>query len=221
MFTGLIEEIGTLRRTDRRGEAMVLTLGAKKVLEHVSIGDSIAVNGVCLTVTSYGQDFFTADVMPQTYRSSNLSGLTSGSFVNLERALVANGRFGGHIVQGHVDGTAYIQSIQRDQNAVWFTLSADDPHMMRYIIGKGSIAIDGISLTVTEADGDHFSVSIIPLTLNDTALQHKKVGSSVNIECDILGKYVEHLLNFGKSDSKRNQASSTINEHFLSRNGFM
>lgn len=220
MFTGLVEEVGTLRRADRRGEAMVLTLGAKKVLENVAIGDSISVNGVCLTVTSHERDSFTVDVMPQTYRSSNLSTLGSGSPVNLERALAANGRFGGHIVQGHVDGTAQIVSIERDQNAVLFTFTADDPHMMRYVIGKGSIAIDGISLTVTHAENGHFGVSIIPHTLGETALAQKKAGSSVNVECDILGKYVEHLLGFGKADQTQAKTFSAIDESFLSRHGF-
>ena len=220
MFTGLIEEVGSLRRAERRGEAMVLTLGAQKVLEHVAIGDSIAVNGVCLTVTGYERDSFTVDVMPQTYRSSNLSTLGSGSPVNLERALAANGRFGGHIVQGHVDGTASIVSVEQDQNAVVFTLKADDPHLMRYVIGKGSIAIDGISLTVTHAENGHFGVSIIPHTLGETALSRKKAGSSVNVECDILGKYVEHLLDFGQKDGAGAKTFSAIDESFLSRHGF-
>ncbi|MDO3409576.1 riboflavin synthase [Saccharibacillus sp. CPCC 101409] len=220
MFTGLIEEIGSLRRAERRGEAMVLTLGAKKVLENVAIGDSIAVNGVCLTVTSFERDSFTVDVMPQTYRSSNLSGLGSGSPVNLERALAANGRFGGHIVQGHADGTASIVSVERDQNAVVFTFEADDPHMMRYVIGKGSIAVDGVSLTVTHAGNGVFGVSIIPHTLDRTALKHKKAGGSVNIECDILGKYVEHLLGFDKRDAAQAKTFSAIDESFLSRHGF-
>lgn len=224
MFTGLIEEIGALKRAYKQGEAMVMIIEAERILKDVAIGDSIAVNGVCLTVTEFGGRSFTVDVMPQTYRHTNLKDIRPGESLNLERAMMAGGRFGGHIVQGHADGIGGIASRRSDANAVVFTVRPQDEALMRYVIPQGSVTIDGISLTVVEAERDSFSVSIIPHTLKETALQHKDAGSSVNIECDVLGKYVDHLLHFkggGQSGSRSGKPNeSKLSAAFLAENGF-
>jgi len=219
MFTGLVEEVGRLVQAVRRGESMELTIEAERVLEGTKIGDSIAVSGVCLTVTSLGRSCFTADVTPQTYRHTALGNLKPGSPVNLERAMPADGRFGGHIVQGHADGTGVVVSREEEGNAVWFTFRPDDPGLMRYIVPRGSIAVDGISLTVARAEESTFSVSIIPHTLAKTALRYRKPGDRVNLECDILGKYVEHLLRFG-SGRGMHAGSGGLTEAFLREHGF-
>lgn len=225
MFTGLVEEVGTLRRVKKQGEAMVLTVEASTVTEGVALGDSIAVNGVCLTVIAFDRTSFDADVMPETYRKSNLHQLRPGQDVNLERAMLAGGRFGGHIVQGHVDGVGIITGRETDVNAVVFAIRLTDDEMMRYVIPKGSITIDGISLTVVGTNASGFSVSIIPHTLAETALMNKKAGDSVNIECDVIGKYVDHLLHFkpaketGRPSSSRPE--SKLSAAFLSENGFL
>ena len=220
MFTGIVEEVGRLVRAVRRGESMELTIEAERVLEGTKIGDSIAVSGVCLTVTSLGRSSFTADVTPQTYRHTALGELEPGSPVNLERAMPADGRFGGHIVQGHADGTGVVVSREEEGNAVWFAFRPDDPGLMRYIVPRGSIAVDGVSLTVARTDGRTFSVSIIPHTLAMTALRFRKPGDRVNLECDILGKYVEHLLNFGNGRETR-AIGGGLTEAFLRENGFV
>ena len=173
MFTGIVEEMGVVRQIKKGRASAVLTISAKKVLEDAQIGDSIAVNGICLTVTSLGSDFFTADVMHETLRRTAFSRLSPGSRVNLERAMAANGRFGGHIVAGHVDGVGIITGTRRDDNAVWYTMRAE-PQVMRYIVEKGSITIDGISLTVAEVGASTFSISAIPHTVSVTVLQDRK-----------------------------------------------
>ncbi|MCR8843017.1 riboflavin synthase [Paenibacillus sp. SC116] len=228
MFTGLVEEVGTLHSVSKQGEAMVLCIRANKILEGVKLGDSIAVNGVCLTVTAHHGTSFHADVMPQTYRHTNLKQLQPGASVNLERAMAANGRFGGHIVQGHVDGTAVIVNRQVEANAVVFEFQLEHSGIGRYMIPKGSIAIDGISLTLIHADDCSFAVSIIPHTLSKTSLAHKKMGDTVNVECDVLGKYVEKLLrfastndhSFGANSEQSSSKSSKLTESFLSEHGF-
>lgn len=196
MFTGLVEEIGRLRDVRRQGEAMVLTISARKVLEDVREGDSIAVNGVCLTVVSFDRGSFSVDVMPETFRRTNLHELKPGSPVNLERAMRAGGRFGGHFVQGHVDGTGIIVTRTAEANAVVFGIRPQDAALFRYLVPQGSVALDGISLTVVSTDraAGIFTVSIIPHTLRETVLQYKRIGDTVNLECDVLGKYVDHLL---------------------------
>jgi len=194
MFTGLIEEVGTLKQVTRQGEALVLTIRAERVLEDVAIGDSISVNGVCLTAVRFDAGSVSMDVMPETYRNTTLRKLVPGDRVNLERAMRATARFGGHIVQGHVDGTGVVRRREPLDNAVYFTIEPDDPDLFRYIIPKGSIAIDGVSLTVVDAGEGSFRVSIIPHTLAETVLQSKRPGDAVNLETDIVGKYVEHLL---------------------------
>ncbi|GKH34765.1 riboflavin synthase subunit alpha [Faecalicatena contorta] len=184
---------------------------AKTILEDIKTGDSIAVNGICLTAAAHGASSFTADVMHETLSRTALSGLKQGSPVNLERAMPAGGRFGGHIVTGHIDGTGTISKIQKDTIAVWYTIQTTDK-IARYIIEKGSIAIDGISLTVAAVSGNSFRVSVIPHTLAHTALITKRNGDTVNLENDCIGKYVEKLL--GKEDT------SMITKEFLLKNGY-
>lgn len=193
MFTGIIEEIGTVTAVRRASRGASLTISASKILEDVREGDSIAVNGTCLTVTSYTDHSFTVDAVPETLARTSLSMARAGSPVNLERALRAGSRFGGHIVSGHIDGTGKIVKKERDGNAVNLTISFDPPKM-KYILEKGSVAVDGVSLTVTRRDGETFSVSVIPHTGAKTILLGKHSGDPVNIECDLVGKYVEQLL---------------------------
>ena len=216
MFTGIIEEKGNVKSIARGRDSAVITVAASHILKDVYLGDSIAVNGVCLTVTSYSDSSFTADIMHETLERSSLSSLKPGSRVNLERAMKADGRFGGHIVSGHIDGTGTISSIQHDDNAVWYTISAP-PRIMRYIIEKGSVAIDGISLTVARVTDSSFSVSVIPHTASVTILGDKKTGDTVNIENDCIGKYVEKLM---MSGSAAEDESSPITEEFLAKYGF-
>ncbi len=214
MFTGIIEEVGTVKAVKRSGTSSFIEIQAKKVLEDVHLGDSIAVNGVCLTVTHSDGSIFRADVMNETLSRSSLGSLTAGSPVNLERAMAANGRFGGHIVSGHIDGTGTVSDIRNDGIAVWYTITA--PHeLLRYIVEKGSIAIDGISLTVAKVTETSFSVSIIPHTAAQTILGTKKTGDIVNLENDIIGKYVEKLMKPAKA-----APPSGITMEFLAKNGF-
>lgn len=209
---------------------MLLTVEASRVLEDAAIGDSIAINGVCLTVVELSGSSFTVDVMPQTFRHTNIKDVRPGERVNLERAMKAGGRFGGHIVQGHVDGTGVIVTRTSDANAVVFEIRPHDAALLRYIIPQGSITLDGISLTVVSTDNGTLTVSIIPHTLRETALQHKAAGGIVNIECDVLGKYVDHLLHYrgsgsdaASAGSRSGQASrsSGLSAAFLADNGFM
>ncbi|MHA7962938.1 riboflavin synthase [Paenibacillus sp. CAU 1782] len=221
MFTGLIEEVGVMKGVTRQGEAMQLLIGASVVTDGVKLGDSIAVNGVCLTVTSFDKHSFAADVMPETYRKSTLHSLKPGNGVNLERAMKAGDRFGGHIVQGHVDGTGVVVSRHRDANAVVFKISLHDNSSLRYIIPKGSITIDGISLTVVDVSEGEFCISIIPHTLAETALQQRQPGETVNIECDIIGKYVNHLLHFNQPEQNGRRSASKLTTGYLAEHGFL
>ena len=193
MFTGIIEEVGKITQINKQGEFAVVTIQASKVLQDVHLGDSIAVNGVCLTVTSFSESQFTADVMSETLKRTSLGELKPSSPVNLERAMAANGRFGGHIVSGHIDGTGVVVEIKPAHNSIWYRIQTT-PKLMRYIIEKGSITIDGISLTVVDTDETSFRVSIIPHTIKETNLGSKKIGSLVNLENDIVGKYIEQFL---------------------------
>ena len=212
MFTGLIEEVATIQSVRHGARSCVLTIGCRTVLEGSQIGDSIAVNGVCLTVTSMGGSYYTADVMAETMNRSSLGQLSTGAKVNLERAMPANGRFGGHIVSGHIDGTGTVQSIEPDDNAVWYTIAAK-ADLLRYIVEKGSITIDGISLTVAYVDDHCFKVSIIPHT--------QQVGDIVNLECDIIGKYVEKLMRPAPAaEEQETKKESGITEDFLKKYGF-
>lgn len=215
MFTGIVEETGSIKNIKRGAASAELSIEASKVLEDVALGDSIAVNGVCLTVTDFSGSMFTADVMHETLDRSSLGALRPGSPVNLERAMKADGRFGGHIVSGHIDGTGHISNISRDDNAIWYTIDTSGD-ILRYIVEKGSIAIDGISLTVASVDESSFKVSIIPHTAANTILAVKKVGDVVNLENDIIGKYVEKLMKTAENETEE----SCITEAFLIENGF-
>ena len=193
MFTGIVEEIGTILQIQKGTHSAVLHIKAEKILSDIHIGDSIAVNGVCLTVTSYNSTGFTADVMHETLSRSSLAQSGAGSHVNLERAMPANGRFGGHIVAGHVDGVGTIARITPDDNAIWYTIEAE-PEVLKYIVEKGSITIDGISLTVARVSSTTFAISAIPHTVSATVLKERRAGDIVNLETDMIGKYVEKLL---------------------------
>lgn len=215
MFTGIVEEKGIIRSLNINGSSGTIRIEARKVLEGTSIGDSIAVNGICLTVTSMGDGFFTADVMAETVRRSSLGSLSQGSDVNLERAMSANGRFGGHIVSGHIDGTGTVRSLVREENAIWVTIETP-PEILKYIVHKGSICIDGISLTVASVGSDNFKVSVIPHTGSETTLLSKRPGSPVNLENDIIAKYVERLMNYKEEE---NNSSSGITMEMLAELG--
>ena len=226
MFTGIIEELGTIAHMDRRPDSIRLTIQAHKVLEGTQLGDSIAVNGVCLTAYSFDSGCFYADVMPETLKRSNLARLPVGSPLNLERAMIAGGRFGGHIVSGHIDGTGTIVNVVRDGNALWYTVRSD-PSILRRIIEKGSIAIDGVSLTVTRVRDQDFCVSLIPHTAFCTTLGTLKPGCVVNLENDCVGKYIEKFIKIPPpfhctegADSKSTGTGSRITPELLKQYGF-
>ena len=210
MFTGIIEELGVVAAAGTRFE-----IKAEKVLEDAHIGDSICVNGACLTIAAFTSDGFAADVMPESLRCTNLGSLKKGDAVNLERAMPLNGRFGGHIVSGHVDGVGVVTDIKKEGIALVYTFSADKK-VLRYIINKGSVAIDGISLTVCGVDESGFSVSVIPHTQKETDLTYKKRGDTVNIETDIIAGYVEKLLK--TAEEEKNE--SKVDMDFLRKCGF-
>ena len=216
MFTGIVEEKGKVKSIKKGAKSAILSIEGNKIFEDVHLGDSIAVNGVCLTVTSYSKNVFTADVMNETLKRSSLGSLKNGSEVNLERAMAANGRFGGHIVSGHIDGTGVISDMSKDDIAIWVTISTT-AEILRLIVEKGSIAIDGISLTVARVSNTDFAVSVIPHTGANTTLLDKKVGDVVNLENDITGKYIEKLLGLSKEEKK---PESRITKDFLTKYGF-
>ena len=207
MFTGIIEEIGRFKSFD----GSRIEIACEKILSDIKIGDSISTNGICLTVVDFDENFFAADVMPETFRKTSLDELKSGGLVNLERALKLGDRFGGHIVSGHIDGVGKILSIRLEGNALLIEISAEN-HLLRQIAAKGSVALDGISLTVVNAGAENFSVSMIPHTREVTNFKFKRVGSLVNIETDVLAKYVDRLLNF--------KAAPALTREFLVANGF-
>jgi len=211
MFTGIIEEIGTITSIRKGSASSGMVIAASKILEDMRTGDSINTNGVCLTVTGFTKQSFEVDVMPETMLRSAFRELKPGTRVNLERAIRLTGRLGGHLVNGHIDGTGKISRTWKDENAIWFTITADSK-LLRYIVEKGSVAIDGISLTVAAAGTRSFDVSLIPFTQSETTLITRKPGESVNIECDIIGKYVEKLASKG---------GENINLGFLTENGFI
>lgn len=221
MFTGIVEELGSVRRVLPGSRAGKIVISAHKVLEGTRKGDSIAVNGVCLTVVELGDDEFTADVMPETLRKTGLGQLKVGDPVDLERAMAADGRFGGHIVSGHIDGTGRIREMRQEQNAVVVSIEAP-AHIMKLIVEKGSIAIDGISLTVASVAQTSFTVSIIPHTAAETVLLKKHAGDMVNLENDIVGKYVQKLLSDVAAEPGKKPASSGngLSLEYLQANGF-
>jgi riboflavin synthase len=215
MFTGIIEEIGTLEELIIGAGFGIMEIKCNKVLEDTKIGDSIATNGVCLTVKEKYSNSFKAEVMGETLARSNLGSLKTGDQLNLERALKINDRLGGHIVSGHIDGVGTIVSIKEERDGTWFTISASND-ILKYIIYKGSIGIDGISLTVADVNDEVFKVSVIPHTLENTILLNKKVDSKVNLECDLIGKYIEKL--FVPKNEKVDKRDITMD--FLTKNGF-
>lgn len=230
MFTGIVEEMGRVVRVPAPGRAGQLVIAAQRVLEGSHVGDSIAANGVCLTATSIAPASFAADVMPQTLSHSNLGALRAGSAVNLERAMAANGRFGGHIVSGHIDGTGTVRRIKRDQNAVRYTIEAA-ADIMALVVLRGSITVDGISLTVANLFADAFEVSVIPHTAAETTLGSARPGSTVNLENDVVGKYVQRLLcnngapavndtNHTDEPHARTHTSPPLTLDYLTANGF-
>ncbi len=218
MFTGLVAELGTVQNLARQGNSYHLTVQAKKVMDNLKIGDSVAVNGACLTVVKMSGDSFTADVMPETVRLTNIGELANGSRVNLERTLRLCDGLDGHIVSGHVEGLGTIVSQRPEGIAVVVTVQTP-PELLRYIITKGSIAIDGISLTVTQVTDTGFSVSLIPHTAKETTLGFKKVGDKVNLETDIIGKYVERML--GTAPAANKNKEQPLSKETLFANGFL
>lgn len=220
MFTGLVEELAVVRFIQQTSEGARLRLGAKRILTDMALGDSIAINGICLTVVEKGDDAFSVDAVPETMRRTNLSELRNGDQVHVERAMAAGGRFGGHIVSGHIDGIGQIAAVEREGLARVLTI-ATDFSLMRYVVEKGSICVDGVSLTVMDAHGDRFRVSIIPHTEGVTRLGQASVGHVVNLEMDVVAKYIERLLQFG-GDAADGQTSRSggLSLSFLQENGY-
>ena len=219
MFTGLVEEVGVVESVTGDGKACRMVIRAERVLEGVRIGDSIAVNGVCLTVTSHSDRHFSVDVMPETLNKTSLRQAKRGQIVNLERAMRLGDRFGGHIVSGHVDGTGTILSRHPHANAVLFRIGAE-PDLLKYVVPRGSICLDGISLTVVDVDAESFSVSIIPHTLVHTNLRDKQIRDPVNLEADVIGKYVERLLAW-RSEQPQQERRTGLTPEFLREHGFL
>ncbi|MGP4059238.1 riboflavin synthase [Halobacillus sp. H74] len=215
MFTGIVEEIGTLKSVKSKTESLEITVTAEEILTDAKLGDSISINGVCLTVTDFTERTVSFDVMPETYRATNIHELKQGSPVNLERAMGAGGRFGGHLVSGHIDGTGTIVSKNPESNAVYYEIALPD-ELIHYFVYKGSIAVDGTSLTVFGVEDDKVTISLIPHTMEHTVLGGKGPGDHVNIECDMIGKYVAHFL----GGQKNEEPKSALSKQFLSDNGF-
>lgn len=217
MFTGIIEEIGHLKEIRRGPQAATLTIGAQWVLKDIKVGDSIAVNGVCLTAIRYQESSFTAEVSPETLSRSNLGALQSGQEVNLERPLRAGDRLGGHLVTGHIDAVGRITGMEKRGNSLWVTVEPP-PEVMRYVVEKGSVAVDGISLTIASCTDRTFSIAVVPFTAQQTTLGRKRVSDSVNLEGDILGKYVEKFLL--RQQKPPATPPREIDEVFLLEHGF-
>lgn len=214
MFTGIVEEIGTVLRIERKAKSFTVHIQAEKILEDIQLGDSIAVNGVCLTATEITRSTFQADVMPETFNVTSLSMLAPGSKVNLERAIAANGRFGGHFVSGHVDGTGTLISKKSMENALYMVIQIPEKFQV-FVMEKGSIAIDGTSLTIFETDGEKIIISLVPHTQAETILAEKNIGDPVNIEFDMFGKYIYHML------ESRKEIKTEITMDKLLENGFI
>lgn len=211
MFTGIVEDIGLVCSIRRSPTEAKVTIRSEKISRDLSLGDSIAVNGICLTVSAFRGHMFTADVMNETWNRTSLGMVRVGGTVNLERAMPAQGRFGGHIVSGHIDGTGKIVRIRNDQNALWYYVQCA-PEILEFIVEKGSITVDGISLTVGLLEKDRFAVSLIPHTLKETILQFKREGDLVNLETDMIGKYVKKWMEKGET--------SPISKEFLQAHNF-
>lgn len=215
IFTGLIEEIGKVQQIEPGAQSIKITIQAAEVIKDVKVGDSIAVNGVCLTVISFDHQHFTAEAMPETVKKTTLQSLQKGENLNLERALRLSDRLGGHLVQGHIDGIGIIVQKERQDIATLYTISATE-EVMRYVVPKGSVAVDGVSLTVVEDLQDRFIVSLIPHTAHKTVLGNKKPGDTVNLESDIIGRYVDKLLKPSEHGAKE-----AMSLGFLAENGFL
>lgn len=217
MFTGIIEEIGTIQSVTRSQSSLNLEIAGTVIFDDLKIGDSVAVNGVCLTATTIGTQRFTADVMPESVKMTTLLNLSTGSKVNLERAMAANGRFGGHIVAGHVDGQGKIIGKDHVGNSIVFRIATDDA-ILHYVIYKGSITVDGASLTVSKVGTGWFEISIIPHTIGNTILQYASIGTTVNLETDIFGRYIEHFM---KGPQEVSSKGGTVTMDTLLSNGFL
>ena len=217
MFTGIIEEIGTIHSVKRTQNSLTLEISGTQIFDDLKIGDSVAVNGVCLTATTIRADRFTADVMPESVKMTTLLNLSAGSPVNLERAMAANGRFGGHVVAGHVDGQGNIIGKDHVGNSIVFRITTSSD-ILHYIIYKGSITVDGASLTVSKVGQGWFEISIIPHTIGNTILQYASIGTTVNLETDIFGRYIEHFM---KGSSQESTTPSKVTMDTLLRNGFL
>lgn len=217
MFTGIIEEKGTIRKIQKNGDAIVMAIQADRILSDVHLGDSISVNGVCLTVTTFNSQTFSVDLMPETVRNTSLRDLNVNSQVNLERAMSAEGRFGGHFVSGHVDGIGTIKAKRPEHNAVYYDIEIPK-ELRKYMMMKGSVSVDGTSLTIFGLTPDTFTISIIPHTIQETIIGDKGAGDIVNIECDMLAKYLEELITnrFASDD----HSSEKITGSFLKEHGF-
>lgn len=216
MFTGIIEEKGILKEIIPSSQSVSLTIQCEKVTQDAKVGDSIAVNGICLTITIFTSSSFKADVMPETMRKTNLGSLRVGEKVNLERALRLGDRLGGHIVTGHIDGTGKVISREEEDNAIWLEIAASS-NILKYIVQKGSVALDGTSLTIADMGEKSFKVSLIPLTAEMTTLKSKKYRDIINIECDVIGKYIEKLI---EKDTLEKDTTKTIDLNFLQQSGF-
>lgn len=216
MFTGIVEETGVVKNISKTGKTLVLAIQAKHIMDDMKLGDSISVNGVCLTVTSFSSNEFMADVMPETFKDTSLSRLTNGSLVNLERAMAANGRFGGHFVTGHIDGIGKILERKAIENSI--SMEIEIPEQFSHLVlEKGSIAVDGTSLTIFETKGHSVCISIIPHTSLESVVGKKQVGEIVNLEFDMMAKYFYSFMNRDKDNSSR---ASNITPNFLKENGF-
>ncbi|MFY4775919.1 riboflavin synthase [Metabacillus sp. RGM 3146] len=215
MFTGIVEEIGRVESIRQGSRSMILSISASSILDDVSLGDSISINGVCLTVTDFTNRSFTVDVMPETMKATNLHQLNKGSSVNLERAMAANGRFGGHFVSGHVDGTGKIVRKKAEENAVYYEIETS-PSVTETLVMKGSIAVDGVSLTIFGLKDGCVTISLIPHTLSQTIIGMKKEGDLVNIECDLIGKYLHKFANVSQDKKK-----GKLTADFFRENGFI
>ena len=217
MFTGIIEEIGTVQSVKRSQSSLTLEIAGAVIFDDLKIGDSVAVNGVCLTATTIGAGRFTADVMPESVKMTTLLQLSTGSKVNLERAMAANGRFGGHVVAGHVDGQGTIIGKDHVGNSIVFRITTDSD-ILHYVIYKGSITVDGASLTVSKVGPSWFEISIIPHTIGNTILRYASIGTTVNLETDIFGRYIEHFMKRPK-EALSKQGNVTMDT--LLSNGFL
>lgn len=220
MFTGIVEEVGEVRRVVSKGDIHLFTVASDKTLEGMAVGDSVSVSGVCLTVVDLGKKDFSVEATPETLRTTSLGELTPGHSVNLERSLRLGGKLGGHLVTGHIDGTGRIAEIRKEGESYVMAFGAPE-QLMRYLVPKGSVALDGVSLTVVEVEGERFTVAVIPFTYRETTFSRKGVGSLINIECDIIGKYVERLLvGYAGKGNIQSEEAGKIDLEFLAQHGF-